>query len=108
MIMHLLRCLFFYVAQFNINISAEHIPGMQNSVADSISRFHMQVFQELAPQADLLPTPIPSSLKNLLTVRHQDWLLPRLEGIAVGLIKDSIAPSSQSLRVGSEVVHSFL
>ena len=43
------------------------ISGMQNSVADCISRFHMQVFQELAQQANLLPTPIPSSLQNLLT-----------------------------------------
>ncbi len=50
-IMHLLRALLFYMALFNIQIRAEHIPGIQNIVADSISRNQMQVFREAAPHA---------------------------------------------------------
>ncbi len=80
-IMHLLRALFFYMALFNIKIRAEHIPGIQNIVADSISRNQMQVFRGAAPHADNLPTPIPSALKVLLTLDCHAWLLPAWKGL---------------------------
>ncbi len=79
-IMHLLRALFFYMALFNIQIRAEHIPGM-NIVADSISRNQMQVFRGAVPHADSLPTPIPPALKVLLTLDYHAWLLPAWKGL---------------------------
>ena len=75
-IMHLLRCLCYYLARYNIHIRAKHVPGVLNTVADSISRNSMQVFRQLAPHASQYPTPVPTVLKELMTLDHQDWLLP--------------------------------
>ena len=36
--------------------------GINNSITDAISHFNMQMFRELAPQADTLPLPIPQQL----------------------------------------------
>ena len=38
LIMHLLGCLCYYVELHNIHIKAKHVPGVINSVADSLSR----------------------------------------------------------------------
>ena len=64
-LMHLLRNLMLLAASNNFLISAKHIPGVQNAIADSLSRFRMQDFRELAPSASDLPTPIPTSLPLL-------------------------------------------
>ena len=38
LVMHLLRCLWLFVALYDIDIVAEHIPGATNQVADMLSR----------------------------------------------------------------------
>ena len=43
-IMHLLRCLHFFTAKWDIRLEVEHIPGASNTVADAISRNLMQLF----------------------------------------------------------------
>ena len=58
--MDLLRNLFLLAAQHNCMISAKHILGIHNPIADSLSRFHMQAFHRHAPEASPDPTPIPS------------------------------------------------
>ena len=58
-IMHLLRNLFYIGVIGNFTISAQHIPGVHNIIADSLSRFNMQVFRTHAPAAAPLPTPLP-------------------------------------------------
>ena len=60
--MHLLRNLFLFAARFNFTVSALHLPGTHNIIADSLSRFHMQVFRAHAPAAAPLPTPLPPCL----------------------------------------------
>lgn len=65
--MQLLRCLYYYLALYNIHLEAKHVPGVHNSVADSISRNSMQVFRRLAPLADGNPTAIPPVLQQLLS-----------------------------------------
>ncbi|XP_056596689.1 uncharacterized protein LOC130414700 [Triplophysa dalaica] len=40
-------------------ITAKHIPGSKNQIADSLSRFAFKKFRQLAPEADLHPTPVP-------------------------------------------------
>jgi len=50
-VMELLRHLFFVCAQHNFAISAVHIAGAANTIADALSRFCMQVFRQHAPQA---------------------------------------------------------
>ena len=61
-VMSLLRSLFLLTAKYNFTISAQHIPGTHNVIADSLYRFHMQVFRSHAPQASSQPCPLPPSL----------------------------------------------
>jgi len=58
-IMALLRYMFFVCANNCIEISAVHIPGSQNCIADALSYFQLNRFHHLLPQADQQPTPIP-------------------------------------------------
>ena len=43
-VMHLLWCLWFFVAYYDITIVARHIPGVANSSADHLSRYYMSLF----------------------------------------------------------------
>jgi hypothetical protein len=72
--MHLLRLLYFYLALYNIQLRAEHIPGVQNTLADAVSRNLLHVFLQLLPTANAKPTGIPANLQNLLGVDSQVWL----------------------------------
>ena len=63
-IMHLLRCLFFIRANFQLELWARHIPGVQNIIADAILRNSMSVFFSQAPAArgpshELAPGAVP-------------------------------------------------
>ena len=58
-VMHLLRCLVYVAMQFNFVIWAVHIFGVQNVLADALSRFKLQVFHQLAPLANPEPDAIP-------------------------------------------------
>lgn len=44
--------------QFSFHIKAVHVPGVNNKLVDSISRMQWETFGQLAPDADILPTPI--------------------------------------------------
>lgn len=61
-LMSLIRSLFLVAAKYNFHVTAQHLPGRHNIIADSLSRFRMQVFRTHAPQASLHPTPLPPSL----------------------------------------------
>ena len=54
-IMTLIRLLYFCAARYNMHIMITHIAGLDNVIADSISRFQMQRFRSLAPDANPLP-----------------------------------------------------
>ena len=54
-IMALIRLLYFCAARYNIHIMITHIAGVDNVIADAISRFQMQRFKLLAPKASPLP-----------------------------------------------------
>ena len=54
-IMQLLRLLFLSSARYNFKVMAKHVPGKTNSIADALSRFNMQAFFQLAPQARRTP-----------------------------------------------------
>lgn len=43
-LMHLLRCLFFFEAQFQFNLTAAHIPGILKTLADALSRGNQRSF----------------------------------------------------------------
>jgi len=56
MVMHLLRCLWFFSAFFEVRISVSHIPGVLNSTADMLSRNRKTQFLSSHSQAALKPT----------------------------------------------------
>ena len=60
--MVLLRDLVLSCLSYNILFRAQHVPGLQNSQADYISRFQVESFRELAPGADEFPTMVPTNL----------------------------------------------
>ena len=61
-LMHLLRNLLLSVVCCGFTFTAIHVPGVDNKVADAISRFLWQEFQRLAPEAHSTPCPIPQLL----------------------------------------------
>ena len=67
--MHLMRCLSFFLAHFNVFIFAEHLPGRQNQAADSLSRDDVASFRAQVLGALKVPTQIPVELTQALTWR---------------------------------------
>ena len=65
-LMHLLRNLLLCAARCGFTFTAIHVPGIDNKVADAISRFRWQEFQRLAPEAHSTPCPIPQLLLDSL------------------------------------------
>ncbi len=73
-LLHLLRCLHFYTALYDIRLKALHIEGSQNVIADAISRGHMQVLFQHKPEADVQPTPIPMEVWSFLLNQKPQWM----------------------------------
>ena len=71
--MHLLRCLWLFVAHYDIDISIVHIPGITNCMADHLSQQRMSLFFSLNPQADVTPTALPSALMDIVASPYLDW-----------------------------------
>lgn len=69
MLAHVLRCLFFLEAKFDImSLTSIHVPGVQNGAADSISRNKLHLFFNLQPQAQREQCLIPRELVRRLVV----------------------------------------
>ena len=62
LIMHLLRNLLMSAAYFGFTFCAQHVPGVENKIADALSRFQWQSFRHHAPLAKAHPVNIPQSL----------------------------------------------
>ena len=58
-LMALVRALFFIAASQNFTVVLQHIPGVNNSITDALSRFQFYRFHRLATAADTDPTPTP-------------------------------------------------
>lgn len=65
-IMKFMRKLTLCFANDNFVLSVTHIRGVDNCIADALSRFQMNRFRSLAPQADVLPTPCPDYSRLIL------------------------------------------
>lgn len=73
----LLRCLYFYAAVFHFDFVASHIPGVQNVVADAISRNNLILLQSLIPpQATRIV--VPQAVSGFLLAQpewgSQSWM----------------------------------
>ena len=58
--MALVRMLYLRAAHHHINVVVTHISGINNSIADSLSRFQMDRFRSLAPTSQQNPDHIPA------------------------------------------------
>lgn len=66
-VMAILRTLILQSLQNNILLRAKHVPGSSNSICDALSRFQMERFRQLAPEADQEPHKIPQQLWNIFS-----------------------------------------
>ena len=48
------------MTQFEFAVNVRHIPGVDNSIADWISRFQMEKCFRMVPEADKVLMPIPA------------------------------------------------
>ncbi len=71
--MHLMRCLSFFLARWNMSFVCEHLPGVENGAADALSRDSLSMFQSLIPEAAREPTPIHEGLLQCLVEGTPDW-----------------------------------
>ena len=82
MVIYLLRCLWFFTAAFDINITATHISGKSNNAADMLSRNQAAKFLETHPDIPAFPTPLPPSILHLVTPHAETGLdLPNIPQI---------------------------
>ena len=68
-IMDLVRQITMQTLIHNFTLTAQHVPKLDNSVSDSLSRFQMQHFRQLVPTASEQPTVIPESLIRVLPIK---------------------------------------
>ena len=64
--MHLLRCLFFCEAWYQFRLSAAYLLGVQNTLADDLSRDRRSSFLSKAPGMNKEPSLAPPDLPELL------------------------------------------
>ena len=76
MVLHLLRCLWFFTAIYDMQIIAKHIPSVINTSADMLSRNQTTRFLAAHPRALRTPTPLPSSLLHIVSPTKLDWTSP--------------------------------
>jgi hypothetical protein len=60
LVMCLVRDLVLMCLRNNLVLTAKHVPGEHNAIADALSRFQMERFRILCPRAEQLPVEIPA------------------------------------------------
>ena len=72
-IMVLVRALTLKCLEFNLVLKAEHIAGVKNDIADSLSRFQLERFRKLAPTAEEHPVTVPKHLWNIFNLSPDSY-----------------------------------
>lgn len=85
--MQLTRCLAFIAARREFHIRATHIRGVDNILADALSRDNLALFHSLYPQASARPTAIPEAVLELLLLREPDWMSKHWTGQWTSILK---------------------
>ena len=67
LVMHLLWCIWMFVALYDIDIFTEHITGITNQVANMLSRNQAEQFLPQYPQISYLFTPLPPPLLSIVS-----------------------------------------
>ncbi len=71
--MNLVRCLSFLAATYEFRMSAVHMRGIHNTLADALSRNNLNLFHSLHPQANRDAVPIPMAALDLILLQEPDW-----------------------------------
>ena len=71
--MHLLRCLYFFQAAYQVKLMTEHIKGSHNKLADATSRNNSPKFLSMMTSAQQVPVAVHPHLKQVLVDRPVDW-----------------------------------
>ncbi len=71
--MHLMWCLSFFLAQWDVTLVCQHIPGVDNGAADALSRDSLLLFQQLVLESAAEATHIPVGLLQCLVRDTPDW-----------------------------------
>ena len=90
MVMHLLRCLWFFTAVFDMQLIATHIAGVANEAADMLSRDQANQFLRSHPRVSPVPTGLPSPLLQIVSPAKLDWTSPAFPQ----LLKEALAQIS--------------
>ena len=64
-VMDIVRIITLKSLQYNVLIRAQHVAGANNEICDALSRFQMERFRRLAPEADPEPRALPVHLWNV-------------------------------------------
>ena len=78
-VMHLMRCLSFFLDRWEVSLVCRHIPGVQNGAADALSRNALPSFQRMVPGASEVPTDLPDVLLECLVQGTPDWTTESLQ-----------------------------
>ena len=73
-VMMLIRKLVIFCVWYNIKFRASHVPGVQNILADKLSRSQVQEVLKLAPWMQNTPTEIPESIHQDSIPIKRSWL----------------------------------
>ena len=84
--MHLLRCLWFFMVYYDIDLVCEHIPGSCYTTADYLSRNNLQSFFSTNTEASLQSTPLRCELLAITAVSGPDWTAPAFRATFLKLI----------------------
>ena len=72
--MHLLRCLHFFEAYYRFNLISEHICGIDNDLADDLSRDNLSAFLQKSNLSATAVSAIPFELLEMLMGSRPDWM----------------------------------
>ena len=72
-VMQLMRCLSFLMAKGEFYMVASHIKGVDNTLADALSRDNLPLFHSLYPQVQPQPAIVPEAMLDLVFIREPEW-----------------------------------
>ena len=76
LVVHLLRCLSFFLAYYCLFLDPVHLPGRHNEAADALSRDNVSLFMQLTPAAEPRPAHIPEGVLKTLVLSTPEWWSP--------------------------------
>ena len=89
--MHLLRCLWFFAAHYDIYVTATHLQGITNITADHLSRGRVVEAFQSTPTLMQQSTNLPPSIFQLVCPQGLDWTSTQF----LQLFQEAIKPQDQ-------------